>query len=300
MADEQHKGSSFPLVDAFQERTAIGSTEPAALEGMLAKAHEDAARAWPGIALDARQFVRRLARHVAPGTDPTLALSGCDVCGVFLTEACLRQIAGAADQLDRLLVRETSVAAATIDPSPAFAAEVAQAVRIKLLAPSSGGPPRCAEFAGRGPLKAWLRMTALRTALDLRRTAKPTEPLDVLADRPAPASSPELGAIRDRFRGDFKEAFRLALRSLDSRERTLLRLHHIDQISLVQIGRHYRVYRTTVASWLERARQKLLDSTRGALGERLSLSRAEVDSLIQLLGSQLSVSLQEVRKSTNG
>ena len=290
----------WPLASVLVERLGASLDDGAlvALEAALAHSLATGRAAWPQVQLEGSHFVLALAGHLRAGSDLVGAVKQLDAAGLYLTTACAQGLAPAVAQLDRLIGAESAAAVVRMDPSPAFAAEVAQSVRIKLLG-GSGQAPRCVAYSGRGSLQSWLRVTALRAALDLRRTAKPAEPLDALADLPAPASSPELGLIRDRYRGDFKEAFRQALGCLDSRERTLLRLHHLDQLGLAQIGAHYRVHRTTVASWLARARQKLLDDTRRLLGERLALSRAEVDSLIQLLGSQLSVSIQGVRGSSS-
>jgi hypothetical protein len=55
---------------------------------------------------------------------------------------------------------------ARVHPGADAAAEVCQVLREKLLTSASGQPPRLAGYLGQGPLAAWLRAAAVRTALN--------------------------------------------------------------------------------------------------------------------------------------
>src|SRR5262245_23918675 len=81
--------------------------------------------------------------------------------------------------------------------------EVMQQLREKLL---TGERPRLADYAGRGPLRAFLRVAALRTAHNLRRAAVRT-----------PELSPELFAADDvellALEGQHAEAFKRAVQA---------------------------------------------------------------------------------------
>src|SRR5262249_22207265 len=78
------------------------------------------------------------------------------------------------------------------DPSPAFADEGVQDLRAKLPVAGTGGEIRFARYDGRGPLVAWLRVIALRIALDMRRKDRRQVPIEdeLIADAD-PARSPE-------------------------------------------------------------------------------------------------------------
>src|SRR5438552_1509727 len=78
------------------------------------------------------------------------------------------------------------------------------------------------------------------------------------------------------------------------RHRTLLRLNLVDGLNIDKIGALYGVHRATVASWIAGARDEILTATRKALQERLKLSRAEFESLMGLVVSNLEVSLSRL------
>jgi RNA polymerase sigma-70 factor (ECF subfamily) len=107
---------------------------------------------------------------------------------------------------------------------------------------------------------------------------------------PQSAIDPTLDYLRPRFQAEFKTAFEHAIRSLAPRERVLLKHHFLDGLSMDDLAVLYQVHRTTTFRWFTRARQRLLSRTRQALAAQLSLSRSELDSLMQLIDSQLDVS----------
>jgi RNA polymerase sigma-70 factor, ECF subfamily len=110
----------------------------------------------------------------------------------------------------------------------------------------------------------------------------------------APPSDPELDAIRSRHLGDFKEAFQSALSSLSSRDRTLLKLHFVDGLSLDEIGGLHRVHRATVARWIARCREVVLEETRLRLATKLRLTPTEMNSFFGLMRNSLDVSIQRL------
>ncbi|MBI5544562.1 MAG: sigma-70 family RNA polymerase sigma factor, partial [Deltaproteobacteria bacterium] len=177
-----------------------------------------------------------------------------------------------------------------LDPSPAFADEVRQhVVERLLLAGENGASPKLAAYAGRGTLDAWLRPVIRGLALNLRRVEAGRKPAgdEALVDKMADLADPEIEYLRSRYRDDLRAAFCESLKALTARERNLLRLSLLGGVSVRRLGGMYRVGHSTIARWLTEARAKILESTRCALGERLGLSRAEVDSLLRALRSQI-------------
>jgi RNA polymerase sigma-70 factor (ECF subfamily) len=85
-----------------------------------------------------------------------------------------------------------------------------------------------------------------------------------------------------------------ALGRLESRERNLLRLHHVHGLSMDAVGATYQAPRSTVARWIVRARERLLTLTREELTARLGLTPGELDSMLRLVCSQLDVSLRQL------
>ncbi|MFY0527076.1 sigma-70 family RNA polymerase sigma factor [Archangium gephyra] len=104
--------------------------------------------------------------------------------------------------------------------------------------------------------------------------------------------------MRQRHRADFQTALAEALAALPSRERTVLRLHFVEGLSLERIGTAYRTHKSTVSRWLARAREEVLEGTRSRLAERLRLSSGELHSLLRDVPGQLDQSLSALLAGT--
>ncbi|GMU59994.1 MAG: hypothetical protein AMXMBFR34_17570 [Myxococcaceae bacterium] len=173
-----------------------------------------------------------------------------------------------------------------------FAADVAQVVRRRLLVAEDGAPPRIAEYQGRGPLAGFVQAVTVRLALNARKAgARHAKALgdDALLEVPGAADDPELAAIKQRYRDEFKGAFAQAMGALSDEARNALRLHHLDGLTLADVGALYGWSVPTASRRLAAARQALLDATRACMGEKLKLSPAELDSVLRLIESRLSV-----------
>jgi RNA polymerase sigma-70 factor (ECF subfamily) len=177
---------------------------------------------------------------------------------------------------------------ARIDASKTIADEVQQRVRERLLA---GAPPRIAEYAARGSLGAWVRVAAVRIAIDLKRSPElaGTDALDRLL---AANDDPELALVKARYRPELDRAVRETSAELSQREATLLRLHFADGVAVERLARSYQVHRATVTRWIADARQRFVDGVYRRLAERLGLSRREFESLMPAVVSQLHLSLR--------
>jgi len=249
----------------------------------------DAGRAtWPGVELDRQEFARWLEARAASVDE----VHGADL---YLACACARGDARAIAAFEKRFGPEVRAALGRMGALPTIADEVAQILRTKLFVVGvDGSPPKIAEYSGRGPLSAWVRVAAVRGALSLIRQKKRHAPRALVSPSRLPVQSPdpELAYIKARYRGTFRDAFRDALQALPERDRTLLRAHLIEGRSIDEIGAAHGVHRATAARWLVKARESLLGELRRQVGERLRLGRSEFDSLMGLVRSQLDVSLQ--------
>ncbi len=168
--------------------------------------------------------------------------------------------------------------------------ELAQAVRERLLSQKAGGP-KLARYDAQGPLSAWLRTVAARTSANARRGHAREDATASVPESAAPGADAELALLRLEHRAHFKAAFALAVGTLSPRERTVLKLHTLDGLSLARIGAIYRKDASTVSRWLEQTRETLRARTRAALASALKLEAAELDSVLRAADSQLTVSL---------
>ncbi len=181
---------------------------------------------------------------------------------------------------------------------PAELDEVVQRVREKLFVGASDHPPRIAEYAGRGPLSAWVRVVLVREAASLRRRDRDDDPADDGLPQRVVDHDPEQLLARARYRGAFDDALRTAFASLDSEERALFRFQFKKGLTLDQIAALLGLSRATVARRIAQARDRLWRALTETLRARLSLSPAEVDALLVEWRSQLEVSLSGLLHET--
>ena len=169
--------------------------------------------------------------------------------------------------------------------------EVKQRTRQQLLVAAPGATPRLAGYAGRGPLRAWVRAVAVRIALRMRREAG-HEPLDF--DLPIGDGDPALRLLRERHGDAFREAFEAALRGLPDDDQLLLRSQYIDGVGVEELAARLGVHRVTIFRRLGKVRLALLDATRRELATRLGIPRGELDSLMRAVKSGFQVTLERV------
>ena len=269
-----------------------GGQRSPGLEQRLARAVEDARSAWPGVPVHEASFCAHLARHAPDGQLERLI-----VADLYLAWACAQGISPALLALERVLQRAVALA---VRGGVAPEDEVRQVLLERLLMGTAGrGAPRILDYGGQAPLERWLRVAALRTALNLREAAgggpRVVGRAGALPDRPGPDA--ELSFLKQHYAREFREAFDAALSALDVDQRNVLRLHFLDGLSIDQLARTYGVHRATAARWVVRGRQALLEQTRTRLRERWRMSEPELDSVLRQVRSQLDVTLRWLRNA---
>jgi RNA polymerase sigma-70 factor, ECF subfamily len=176
--------------------------------------------------------------------------------------------------------------------------EFRQLLRNKLFVAPEGRAPKIADYAGRGDLRSWVRVTALRMIVDIvrQRAGGKEVPMeaDMLGAVPAPQDDPELEYIQRVYKNEFKDALQDAFANLSARERNLLRHQVIHGLNIDQVGALYRVHRTTAFRWIEKARKALLRETRAALMKRLQVGSSEFLSIMRVVQGDLDVSVRRL------
>jgi RNA polymerase sigma-70 factor (ECF subfamily) len=171
-------------------------------------------------------------------------------------------------------------------------ADVQQTLRTRLLV-GEGDGPAIARYEGRGALKSWVLVSALREAVRVRQRTSREPPVEdealiALADR-ADAGPPNVD--KQRYQDAFKVAFRSALAALSARDRVLLRMHVLDGLTIDQIGALQGVHRATAARWIERAREEVSRSVRRELMKALGMDPFEADEILEWVHSRVELSL---------
>jgi RNA polymerase sigma-70 factor (ECF subfamily) len=170
------------------------------------------------------------------------------------------------------------------------ASDALQAVRERLFA---GPSPRIRAYNAAGPLAQWIKVVAIRTAIDLHRATSPVQRAAVpLSSNLADASlDPTTAMLKRRYKAEFEQALRIHLARLSSRDRTVLRLHLIEGLSVEKIGTLYQVHRVTIARWIWTAGEALLEGVRQHFRDLFGIVAKECDSLAGLMRSEIALDL---------
>ena len=291
-----------PLADTFLGAVGpeAGSqfTDRATLEATLV-AHVAAGRAaWPGIDHDEVELVSHLGGRLGSDATPT-TLESMRADDVYLALACARGDEVAIARFDATYFGEVDRAASRARAGTDVAAEVKARLRRVLFVAEGERPAAAGEFAGRGDLRGWVRVIAMREVVHVIKRAGREVPVadDALFDVLSPVSDPELGYIRDMYREEFATAFRIALEALSSRQRSLLRYQLVEGLSIDEVGALHGVHRATAARWIADARDAISERTRVELATKLGATSTEVESIIRLVRSRLDVSLERMIRS---
>jgi RNA polymerase sigma-70 factor (ECF subfamily) len=244
-------------------------------------------RKWPFVKLTFAVFEAHYQRVIAADR----SLEPEEAADLYLCCACSAGEREALAAFEREGLEVAKAAIARIDRDPDFVQETLQEIWDKLLL---GPNAKVADYSGRGPLLAWVRVAATRTALDRcrARTARADRQLEHSDNFAARDPNPELSLAREQYGEAFQQALRHAVTALSSQERNVLRMHLTGQCSIDEIGRAYGVHRATAARWLERTRERIYESVRSQLSaQNPRLTDSEFKSLARGLGSQLALSL---------
>jgi RNA polymerase sigma-70 factor (ECF subfamily) len=258
-------------------------------------------QAHAGVTLDAADFAAALGAAVSDQDDPRAALASVHAVDLYLAVACAKGDAAAIAILEREQLGGARAAFLRL-LGPGEADDALQALREKLLIASEGAPPKIGDYSGRGTLAGWIKVVAVRIALSAMRGRKPEAVVDqddVLLELPTTLPG-EPEPLRRHYGAAFKAAFQAALASLEPRERLLLRLQFVDELTVDQIGALYGVHRATAARWVARAREKLFDETRKRLAMELGLPAEQLSSILDIVRSHVDVSLLRVLGQSDG
>jgi len=286
------------LVRALLALVTSEQREPiaASLEAAIGASVATARRRWPDLPVDAPDFPDYLLERARDQVQLAAALPRLRVDDLLLAWWASRNDSRAisafdaahADVLDRLLRRFHR-----LDPD-----ELRQALAIRLFVGTSTARPRILDYSGFGFLENWFKITAARTFLDAARSLgrERTDELsdDALFELASPRDDPRDAAERTQVIAAVKRMLAQAIATLPARERTYLRHVTVDGLRLEQIAATYQVHRVTVARVLASARRQLQDATRALVIGELGIASTGLASMLQLLDSQIDLSLQRL------
>jgi len=258
---------------------------------------EEAKAALGSFAASDRGFAAHLGGLMPEGAGPEL-LGRLRAADLYLAYGCAAGETVALEAFEAEFGRDIDLAIARSGNVNLGKDEFRQLVRNKLFVAAPGRRPKIADYAGRGDLRSWVRVTALRMIVDLvRQHAGDREvslEADALGSIPSPGDDPELDYIQRVYKSEFKEALTTAFSRLSPRERNLLRHQVLHGLNIDQVGALYHVHRTTAFRWIEKARRALLQHARDALKQRLLVASGEFMSIMRVVQGDLEVSVRRL------
>jgi RNA polymerase sigma-70 factor (ECF subfamily) len=260
-------------------------SQTGAPEELLAAAHA----AWPSGWVPRAAF----AAYVKERADET-DISDEAAAALYLACACVRRVGAALEAFEAQYVPDIRRAGARAGLSADQVNELAQMLREELLVGRSGGAPTLGEYKGRGELRGWLRVTATRAAIRLKKKGRSDDPeIDRLEAR-ATDDDPELSYMKALYRKAFRDAFRIAALALEPRERQILHAHTIEGRTIDELGAEHGVHRATAARWVQAARDKLVSALRREFAKKVNVSPRELASVFRMVESRLDVTMRRL------
>jgi RNA polymerase sigma-70 factor, ECF subfamily len=243
----------------------------------------DAGRAaWPDVVVDPDA----LGAYLAERSGPHLA-------DLYLAHAVLERRPGAVDAFCAAIVPAIEAPLRHLGADAARLDELRQIVLDVVIVGNTRGPA-IAGYAGRSELRGWLRSVAVRVALKAWSRERRDEPLEEWDELGEAIADPAILHLKARYADEVAAAFRAAVAALTARQRTLLRLHHLDGLTVDDLARMYTIHRATAARWVAAAREAVFEDTRERLQQRIGLEDSEVVSVVRLVQSQLLESLRRL------
>jgi RNA polymerase sigma-70 factor, ECF subfamily len=277
-------------------RHAGASFGDAALGQSLAEIVAEARAAWPGIEIDAADFVAHLATRWSAvdvvrkeGSRGPLRASD-----LYLACACALGDARAIALFEETYIAGVDRALARLRLPAAAIDETKQRLRARLLVPRGHAAGHIADYLGTGDLAAWVRAAAIRVALRVIEQPEAHVETDsaVLRAVAAPEQDLELEYLKRRYTADLEAALREAFVALPVRDRNLLRYYYAKNLGIDGVAVVYHVHRATAARQIRRATERLSESAREVLASSLKTDRREISSMLRLIQSRITAAFQ--------
>ncbi len=282
--------AALAFIDAWPGVFAASHEE---LQSALERLCADGAAKWPDIPVSAEAMARFVAPRVPSDAEPAAYLGRLSGAGLSLACQCNAGSSQAAALFTEHMMA-TIRRAARRNPSQE-PEDLMQNVFRDLFVPEPGRIAKITAYRGEGDLRTWVGVVATRTAINAgRRRAILDEPI---VDRWAQTvQSPEFEHLREVFKHDFRAAFSTAIARLSVRDRNVLRFH-LRGLTAAQIGRIHGAHRVTIARWISNIRAELLASTVAILREGLVGDPDEIDRVVGMIDSKISLSIERLLPS---
>jgi RNA polymerase sigma-70 factor (ECF subfamily) len=248
---------------------------------------------WSDLSLSPDDFLRYLADRLPERARLPDALHGLNAAELHLACCCALRRPRAYLAFERYCFSMLPAVLSRFSSRDEFHDEVRQALRERLFVAKPGQRARIEDYSGRGSLVGWVRVAAVRLAIDLLRQRGKSLPSDEDALQTLTIEpDAELRIWVERYRDEVKSAFRESFAALSVSERNLLRWHHLDGLTIDELAAMKRIHRSTVARRIARCCELLATNTHARLVARLGMPASQIDSVMRLVRSQLELSIE--------
>ena len=268
----------------------MSDDEGLTVDQALELVHEQAQEQWPGIELDDARLRPRVEQALRRGL--TRARWG----DLALACACAHGDPTALERFEAAFrgVAQRAFRGAGVDVD---LEDLWQGLEIRLLVKRPDAPARILGYSGEGPLRSWVKVSAVRFALNQRKSVGGADAQDAIYDalEATAMADTELELVKQHYREAFRVAFRQALGELSPQATLLLRQSLLHGMTARELGRAYGLHHTSITRRLGRIRAELVESTRARLAEDLGVGATELQSVLGLIGSRLEASFQQLQ-----
>lgn len=257
---------------------------------------------WPTFKLSPSEFRQRVVAVLpADAEDAARALANLHAADLYLAHACALGIPEAIDAFTaRYLVDLARYLPFHKDVSVEW---VRNELEDKLLlGKGDSNEPRIGRYEGRGPLHAFVRRAARFSAATFRRQAADRREVAWVEEFASVLCSSVEGSKRvviSRYAEAIRRAVLAALRTLERRQRTVVRLHLAEGVPLTKIAKMFGVNQSTASRWLQAAIEHLYAEIRRTIREVHGVTDSELKSIWRDVRSEVDLSLSRALVDTS-
>lgn len=259
------------------------------LDARLRESYVAGQQNYPSIGLTAVEYIGYLVPRLGSvGRIEELALAD-----LFLCAACAKGEHGAISAFEQTHFPPLTQSLRSHGVTEEDIQEVLQHLRTMLFVRAESGRTKLTEYSGRAKLISWLRVVAMNTLhnrrrSDVRRRSRTERSASSLVDA---IPDLEISILKTWQRSQIERIIERSIRSLSVENRRLLRFHFVDLLSIDKLALLHGVHRATIARRIVRAMGELRDKVQRALMDELDLDVHEYESLLRFVRSQIELSL---------
>lgn len=263
------------------------------LEQLLSEQISSAETNCPGVRVPRARFIDFLAPCLDENEPLTSAIERLPIHDLWLACACLDGDDAAVRALHDIVQEVARTAVAGVGVDQAVREDIGQDFGVRLLFGTPSTPPLIARYNGLAPLRSWLRLMMVRSAVHLKKRNERHRPYEdqMIEGLALDTADPELSYLKAHYVQEFRAAFKEALLELDAKEQNTLRYLVVEGLRVQEIANFFGVNRVTVSKRLRAIRQRLLKRTRYKLSLTLQADPEQLDSIIRMIQTRLDITV---------